>query len=194
MIKLNLEPSNEEETIIKQYLEEHVSEVLADKINNGVQIEKDNKQLINRKDLSGFMNFALKEAKNLASKNAIGACILDSTVYGWAIHYFEEDSIEGNLFNLDGSEYKAEPTIKPTEKPKAEKTIIKQNPQQNMFDLILNNEEIKVEEQKQIKINENLMVDQNTGLVEPTKELNKSYDEQTTIILCSIFGDQMEIQ
>ena len=54
MIKLNLEPSNEEETIIKQYLEEHVSEVLADKINNGVQIEKDNKQLINKKDLSGF--------------------------------------------------------------------------------------------------------------------------------------------
>ena len=33
-------------------------------------------------------------------------------MYGWAVHYFQEDSIEGTLFNADGTEYK--PTPKPT--------------------------------------------------------------------------------
>ena len=49
MIKLNLETKNKQEEIIKNYLEENASEVLAEKINNGVKIFKDNKTLINKK-------------------------------------------------------------------------------------------------------------------------------------------------
>ena len=192
MIELNLETNTDEERRIKQYLEENVSESIADKINNGVHITKDNTELISKKDLPGFMKYALGEAKKLASKNAIGACVLDTTVYGWAIHYFEEDSIEGNLFNLDGSEYKVK-EVEKQEEPKQEKPAEKPNPQQNMFDLMFDTEEIKVEEKQPLQINKNLIVDQNTGIIETSKALTESFDEQSTILLCSILGDIVEI-
>lgn len=51
------------------------------------------------------MKFAENEARKLAEKGANSACVEDSVVYGWAIHYFEEDSIEGKLYNEDGTEY-----------------------------------------------------------------------------------------
>lgn len=107
-MKLNLEAKTKEQELIKQYLEENVNETLANKINNGVKIEKDNKILINKKDLVSFMKYANQEARKLAEKGANSACIEDKVVYGWAIHYFEEDSLEGNLYNEDGTEYKVE--------------------------------------------------------------------------------------
>lgn len=194
MIKLNLEAKNNEENRIKQYLQANVSNILADKINNGVQITKDNKQLINKKDLTGFMNFACAEARKLAENGARFACIEDSTVFGWAIHYFEEDSIEGKLYNLDGTENKPEIKSKPIEQPKETKPIIKQNPQQNMFDLMFDTEVAKVEEkQEHLQITNELVVDKETGVVETTKELSPSFDEQITILLCSTFGNNLEI-
>ena len=105
MIELNLVTNSEEQKIIKQYLEENASEMLADKINNGVKIVKDDKTLINKKTLDGFMSFAIEEAKKAAEKGAKGACVRSDVVFGWAIHYFEEDSIEGTLYNEDGSPY-----------------------------------------------------------------------------------------
>lgn len=94
---LNLETKNNAQEIIKAYLEENASDILADKINNGVKIQKDNKTLINKKTLETFMKYACEEAKKLASKGANSTCIEDKIVFGWAIHYFEEDSIEGTL-------------------------------------------------------------------------------------------------
>ena len=105
MITLNLVTSSTEQELIKQYLEENASEILADKINNGVKIVKDGVTLINKKTLDGFMNFATEEAKKAASKGARSACIRSDVVFGWAIHYFEEDSIEGTLYNEDGTPY-----------------------------------------------------------------------------------------
>ena len=55
------------------------------------------------------MMFACEKAKSLAENNARSACGDDSVVYGWAIHYFDEDGIEGRLFNTEGTEYKPEP-------------------------------------------------------------------------------------
>lgn len=81
---------------------------MADKINNGTPIEKDGKPLINKKTLTGFMLYAADEAKKLAEKGAKYACIKSDTVFGWAVHYFEEDSIEGSLFTMEGTEYKHE--------------------------------------------------------------------------------------
>ena len=74
-------------------LEGDASETLADKINNGVRIEKDGKTLINKKSLDGFMKYATDEAKKLAEKGASSACVRSDVVFGWAIHYFEEESI-----------------------------------------------------------------------------------------------------
>ena len=68
MITLNLTAKGTEQELIKKYLEENASETLADKINNGVRIEKDGKTLINKKSLDGFMKYATDEAKKLAEK------------------------------------------------------------------------------------------------------------------------------
>ena len=106
MIELNLTATDSGQAKVLAYLQENASETLADKINNGTPFEKDGKPLINKKSLAGFMKYACDEARKLAEKGANFACIDDVTVYGWAIHYFEEDSIEGTLYTIDGEEYK----------------------------------------------------------------------------------------
>ena len=138
MIKLNLTPQNKQEELILNYLQNNAGETLADKINNGTPFEKDGNPLLNKKTLSGFMKYACDEARKLAEKGANSACIDNVTVYGWAIHFFEEDSIEGTLYTIDGEEYKPAPkkvtTTKPaTVKPQPPKP---QNLQFSIFDKI----------------------------------------------------------
>ena len=132
MKQLNLEAKTKEQQRIKAYLEENASDILAGKINNGVLIKKDGKILLNRKTLDGFMSFATEEARKQAEKGARYAMVEDDVVFGWAVHYFEEDSIEGTLFNEDGSEYKTQP------KPAAKAPTVKAQPkpQMSMFDLM----------------------------------------------------------
>ena len=115
-MKLNLEAKTKEQQRIKAYLEENASNILAGKINNGVLIKKDGKILLNRKTMDGFMSFATEEARKQAEKGARYAMVEDAVVFGWAVHYFEEDSIEGTLYNDDGSEYK-EPSKATKSKP-----------------------------------------------------------------------------
>ena len=91
MITLNLTAKNTEQEVVKQYLEENASEMLAEKINNGVKIIKENRTLINKKDLQNFMKYAANEARKSAVNNC--AIIEDEIVFCWAIHYFEEDLI-----------------------------------------------------------------------------------------------------
>lgn len=117
-MKLNLQATTKEEERILAYLQENSSETLAGKINNGVFIEKDGKKLLNKKTLSGFLSYASNEARNQAEKGAKCAMVEDDVVFGWAVHYFEEDSIEGTLYNDDGSEYK-KPSKVTTPKPVA---------------------------------------------------------------------------
>ncbi len=112
-MELNLTAQNKQEELVLKYLRDNASETLADKINNGTPFEKDGHSLTNKKTLSDFMKYACNEARKLAEKGANSACIDDATVYGWAIHFFEEDSIEGTLYTLDGAEYK--PTVKRVE-------------------------------------------------------------------------------
>jgi len=139
---LNLTANGREQELIKQYLEEHASEILAEKINNGVTVEKDGKTLINRKTLEGFMEFANEEARKQAEKGAQFACIEDRVVFGWAIHYFEEESIIGTLYNEDGTEYiPPKPVVKtkPKTTTSANATVVtpvvkKQSDQLSLFD------------------------------------------------------------
>lgn len=125
MVKLNLEAEGTEQQAVLSYLQENASNTLADKINNGVFILKDGKRLLNKKDLNGFMRFACNEAKKLAEKGAQSACIIDNVVYGWAVHYFEEDSIEGTLFNEDRTEYKKAVPVQPKTTVTAKPVITK---------------------------------------------------------------------
>ena len=208
MITLNLETKNKEQEIIKHFLEENASDILADKINNGVQIQKDNKTLINKKTLDTFMKYACEEARKLASKSTNATCIEDKTVFGWAIHYFEEDSIEGIFYNEDGTEYKNEisapPKIEKSVKPKPE------NKQATLFDLmdISTNKEERVENINEVLkedeiINEdNEIIDYETGEIKqetnsPIDDIdihNQTFDKFLLKTISSLFDGKIKLK
>ena len=140
-MKLNLEAKTPAEQKVKAYLEANASEVLARKINEGAKIVKNGKTLLNKKTLAGFMKFTCDEAKKQAEKGAQSACIEDVIVYSWAVHYFEEDSIEGTLYNEDGTVYKA-PMPKSTPlSTKYEPPKPKPKPQMSIFDMMAADEQ-----------------------------------------------------
>ena len=141
-MELNLTANTPAEEKILQYLKDNASETLADKINNGTPFEQDGKPLTNKKTLSDFMKYACDEAMKLAEKDANSACIEDSTVYDWAVHFFEEDSIEGTLYTLDGEEYNPITELKQTSKKAVKRPYTplsaskQQNQQASLFDII----------------------------------------------------------
>ncbi len=119
---IRLETKNKEQELLKAYLEANASKELADKINNGVKIVKDGKTLINKKTLDTFMSYATEEARKQAEQGAKCAMVEDNVVFGWLIHYFQEDEIIGTLYNEDGTEYEAtvkKPEAKAEPKPKS---------------------------------------------------------------------------
>ena len=157
---LNLTATNRQEEIIKEYLENNASETLAEKINNGIKTEKDGKSLISKKDLNGFFKYATEEARKQAEKGANSAMIEEKVVYGWAMHYFEEDSILGTLYNEDGTEYK--PVIKKASKPTVTTTptpytppVKKPEPQMSFFDMLSPKKEEPKQEEIQTPIEDN---------------------------------------
>ena len=130
-MKLNLVAKNTSQQAIKDYLENNASQILADKINNGVQIEKDGKTLLNKKDLDGFWNYASKKARELKHDYED-----NDTVFGWAIHYFEENELIGSLFNLDGTKYEPPKPVSTIKTPAVTTPLIKKNnpAQVSLFD------------------------------------------------------------
>ena len=190
IMKLNLKTTNKEQEIIKEYLENSVSIELAEKINNGVSIEKENKSLINKKDLDGFMNYACEEARKQAEKGATSACISHEVVFGWAIHYFEEDSIIGTLYNQDGTAYK--PTPKPTTTSTTFKPPMpKIKPQISLFEF-MDNPTTTVEDN-------GITVDTETGEVleeddfEKDLETAKSIDKEVMLKLYELLDGQITV-
>ena len=199
MITLNLTAETEEEKIIKAYLEENASEILADKINNGVEVEKDGKALINKKTLDGFMKFATSEAKKQAEKGATSACIKSGIVFGWAIHYFEEENIEGTLYNEDGTEYK--PAPKEVPKPyippavKEVKPPEPKNEQQSMLDMFdFDVPERKYEDEEEEEVIEAPKEEKKHPLSELYNEYSRYCDDYGTETAVMIrIGDFYEI-
>lgn len=193
MIELNLIAKTKEQELIKEYLQNNASEILANKINNGIKIQKDNKELICKKTLDGFMKYASEEAKKIAQNGATYACIEDNVVYGWAIHYFEEESIAGELFNVDGSEYIeqkqiAKPNVKTIDKKKNKSEL-----QTSLFDLLESDE---CEHSGYIEKPENLQEDTEPS-EEEIEEMKKEIAEQDRVELektSHIYKQYMDIQ
>ncbi len=172
MTNLNLTASGKPQELILAYLQENASDVLAEKINNGTPIEKDDKQLINKKTLNTFMQFAESEAKKLAEKSAHSACVEDSVVFGWAVHYFEEDSIEGVLYNPDGTEYK--PVVKTAPKPVTTPATAKPketNTQTSLWDML------EAEARKADPLSAPELIEVETNNEENITEFDPSVDE-----------------
>ena len=198
---LNLETKTKEHEIIKKYLQDNVSETLADKINNGVQITKDGKQLINKKNLVGFMSYATEQAKKQAEKGANSACIEDKVVFGWTIHFFEEDELIGELFNLDGSKY--EPPKPKYTPPKPTTTITKPEPkvvakETTLFDFIEDDnkvEENELEETAPLGVEEN--IDMETGEIiteQDGDDLIDSFDKKLLLDISILLDDQIIVE
>ena len=188
MITLNLTAKNTEQEVVKQYLEENASEMLAEKINNGVAIEKDGKTLINRKSLDGFMKYATEEARKQAEKGASSACVRSDVVFGWAIHYFEEDSIIGVLYNEDGSEYKApKPEVKKVGKTTTNVATVKkpESSQLSLFDF--SGETPMVNSTVDEEVDQ--MVDESVDT-----KVESGYDEPINVTIDNILSQEKKIE
>ena len=184
-MELNLKANTPAEQKILEYLQNNASETLAEKINNGTPFEKDGKPLINKKTLAGFMKYACDEARKTVENGSPSACIEDSVVYGWAVHYFEEESIEGILYTLDGEEYKPTvkvkniqkstytPTSMPTSAPKP------QNQQTSLFDIISqeNNAADTTEKEEKPSVQDNTVPTEETPKVETKQTLSPVYTD-----------------
>lgn len=194
-MKLNLEAKTKAQQLVREYLENNVSLTLAEKINGGAKVIKDGKTLINKKTLDGFMKYATEEARKLTEKGANSACVEDEVVFGWAIHYFEEDDIEGTLYSEDGTEYKKQPSVT----AKASKvnnlpTKPAQKPQLSMFDMLTNgdNSGISAIQSQNEEIQEDLKVDRETGeIIRSSEEKNDTQEQIPTVsdLLTDYDGD-----
>ena len=206
-MKLNLEAKNDAEKKVLDYLENNASEALAEKINNGTPYEKDGKNLINKKDLVGFLNYANNEARKLAEKGKNYACIEDQTVFDWAIHYFEEDTIVGNLYNKDGTKYEPPKKATTTKTTCPYNKPLPPNPKEpTLFDLLSTETpkeqekpkeekpkaiEIKEEKQEQVVVQNNKKIDLETGEV---LEEYQSIDKHSMLILYDLLDGELEVQ
>lgn len=79
--RTGLKANSKETEIILDYLEENASDVLVEKIRNA------------KKTMDDCWKFVISCARKAANgKNSYGCA--DQEVFGWAIHFFEEDSIK----------------------------------------------------------------------------------------------------
>lgn len=149
MNTLNLTANGTDQKILLQHLTPLISDALAEKINNGVHVNKDGKELISKKDLDTFMEYLIDEidrmkiAKKYRRANVAG--MEGQDIINRAIQYFEQDDIHGKLFNLDGTEY-VQP--KPAKKYSSVQVVAaseppkpKPKPQLSIFDLVSENTE-----------------------------------------------------
>ena len=183
-MELNLRANTPSEQKILEYLQNNASETLANKINNGTPFEKNGNPLLNKKTLAGFMKYACEEARKTVESGSSSACIEDSVVYGWAVHYFEEESIEGTLYTLDGEEYKPavkaknaqKSTYTPTSAPK------QQNQQASLFDIISQeNNVVYTTKQEQPVFQKKEKSLKETPMIEIKQTLSPVYTEYKTL-------------
>lgn len=80
MARLNLAADGNNQKIVLAYLEENASDSLVDRINSGKKTMKD------------CWSYITSQARKMAVNNC--ACIEDKEVFGWAVHFFEEDDIK----------------------------------------------------------------------------------------------------
>lgn len=182
-MKLNLTANTPAEEKILQYLQDNASEILANKINNGTPFEEDGQQLINKKTLSGFMKYACDEARKLAEKGTSSACVEDTVVYGWVIHYFEEESIKEKIYTVDGVEYKPPVQTKNIQKSTYTPTykVKQENKQESLFDMLSQENDLKSDTdrslEKDLQKSDESIMDENSSAVTQNNEIKSQCSE-----------------
>lgn len=127
MTRINLTTKDSTKKLILDYLEENASDTLVEKINSS------------DKTMDGCFAFIRAQARKQA-KNGV-ACIRDEEVFGWAIHYFEEDDIkeaEQKIAKENDEEVTEEPPkakVTPIKKEKKEKKAEPDKLTENQIDI-----------------------------------------------------------
>ena len=112
-MQITLEAKTRCEELMLKYIQENATEDLCERINAG------------SKTLSQCWNYIMSEARELAEHGCV--CIEDNTVFGWGMHFFEEDEISGEAYSkakgakvVMSGDSKSEPAAStPAIKPKA---------------------------------------------------------------------------
>lgn len=106
-MRINLKAATDNQKLILNYLEQNASDMLVEKINNG------------KKTLSECWSYITGEAR----KRAVSGCavIEDREVYGWAVHFFQEDKITAPKSSKPINNNPAPAKKKKTERKKDEK-------------------------------------------------------------------------
>ena len=103
-----LKAADNNQQIVLDYLKKNASESLREKIASGT------------KTMAQCWMYICREAKKLAQNGC--AAVDDQTVFGWAIHFFEEDSIvPGNIKEAATVKSVKVETTKPQKKVKEKK-------------------------------------------------------------------------
>lgn len=109
-MRTKLKATGRNQELVLEYIEKNASDVLVGKINAG------------NKTLNDCWKFITGEAKKEAKNGC--ACIEDAKVYGWAIHFFEEDKLGKEYVNTgriiqtkDGEKAERVEAKKPEPKP-----------------------------------------------------------------------------
>lgn len=85
-MRINLEATNDNERAIAEYLEANASDALAEKINTG------------KKDYAQCWQYIMKKAREHLKGHS--GYIDPKIVFGWAVHFFEEDKIEEEMKDM----------------------------------------------------------------------------------------------
>lgn len=122
--RTGLTANGRNQELILAYIEQNASDVLIEKIK------------ASKKTIGQCMSFIISQAKKKAINNC--AMVEDKEVFGWAMHFFEEDSINANEIKApvakvvtQGAEKKPE-VKKPVEKKPTEQL----KGQMNIFDFL----------------------------------------------------------
>lgn len=143
MAKLKLTAENAGQERVLKYLEENASDVLAEKINGG------------NKTMAGCWTYIVSRARSLAKNSC--ACVEDAEVYGWAVHYFEEDDLSKEKTAPAQKTEEVDPRIHERymktleEKEKKEKEEKARKEQEKMEELRKRNEEREEKARKKLE-------------------------------------------
>ena len=167
MITLNLKTKNGSQCRIKEYLEQHANPALAEKINNGARIEKEGNTLINKKDLDGFWAYACRKSRENGDDYTE-----NETVFEWAMYYFNEDTIEGTLYNENGTKYKPIKNVTvPVPAPVVQEKPKPKQAQISLFDMMETDDKETIDETPDEEAETDIKIDKETGeVIEPVKD------------------------
>ena len=143
MAKLKLTAENAGQERVLKYLEENASDTLTEKINGG------------NKTMAGCWTYIVSRARRLAKNSC--ACVEDAEVYGWAVHYFEEDDLSKEKAAPAQKTEEVDPMIHERymktleEKEKKEKEEKARKEQEKMEELRKRNEEREEKARKKLE-------------------------------------------